>query len=111
MHQRGFHQNAAAFTALALNRMDGVGAQIQHRLLHLGGIGQHRWQARLQLHVQLNGGGQGHAQQALGVVHHFGQRHGGALWWLVAAEGKDLPHQVACAAACLVDFKQALQHR
>ena len=63
------------------------------------------------MHVQLNGGRQGHAQQALGVMHHFGQVHGGALGRLVAAEGENLAHQIACAPPGLVDLVKAFQHR
>ena len=110
LYRRSFDMDAAALSALALDGVDGIGAQVEQGLLDLGGVGQHGGQACLQLHVQLDGGGQGHAQQALGVVRHLGQRHGRALRGLVAAEGEDLAHQVARAAAGLVDLQQAFQH-
>ena len=73
-----FDVDAALGVAHGLDGMDGVGAQVQQGLFHLRGIGQHWRQPGGQLHVQLNRRGQGHAQQALGVVGHFGQRHGRA---------------------------------
>ncbi len=108
LHGRRLHAHRAARIAKG---MDGIRAQVQQGLLHLGGIGQQGGQIAVQVQAQLDGRRQGHAQQALGVVDGLGHRHGGAPGRLVAAEGEDLPDEVARAPAGLLDLPQALQHR
>ena len=107
LDQQRLHQHGAAFVT---NRVDGVGTQIQQRLLNLCHVGQHGRQVLGGAHLQVDGGRQCDAQQALGVVHHLGPVHGAALQRLVAAEGEDLPHQIARAAPGFFNFAQALQN-
>ena len=103
--QRRFDHHRAALLA---NGVDGVGTQVQQRLLDLRRVGQDGRHGAVDVQVQLNRRWQGDAQQALGVVQYVGQWHAAAVYRLVAAEGEDLAHQIACAATGFVNLHQAL---
>ena len=95
------------FAFLLTNGLNAIATEVEHGLPNLRGVSQHPRGVGIQRHGQSHVRGQAHLDKPHVLQHQFIELHGLAVGRFIAAEGQNLPHQVARSSACLVNFVQA----